>query len=169
MDRNNGPEAKLETSFFKEETTTITTMGLGGTPQIINITSLKDKTLHTAIIAQTMEDPLINAQVSHLIEAMEIDPEMDLSTTRVGTGGKMESSLVLHRIKGETSHKVTHIAKQEMTNLTTLLSADLTIDQRLVSLSINKKFRRTTIKRHLMWSASPQLTMPLMNYQIFAR
>ena len=38
------------------------------------------------IIAQTMEDHLINAQIGHLIETMEIDLESDLSTTRMRIG-----------------------------------------------------------------------------------
>ena len=38
------------------------------------------------IIAQTMGDPLINAEINHLIQPMEADLEMDPSITRVGTG-----------------------------------------------------------------------------------
>ena len=55
---------------------------------------------------RAMDDHMINAQISHLIEAMKIDPEMDLSTIRMGIGEKMGTPLVLHRIKGETSHKI---------------------------------------------------------------
>ena len=114
------------------------------------------------IIAETTEDPLINAQISHSIEAMETDPEMNLSTIRTGTGETMETFLVLHRLKGEISHKIIPIANQEMINLTTLLFADLTIDQRLLLHPMNKNSRQATIK-HLMWSALPQPTMPSMN------
>ena len=44
--------------------------------------SLQDQTSHMGIIAPTMGDPLGNAKISHLIETMETDLEMDLSTTR---------------------------------------------------------------------------------------
>ena len=75
-----------------------------------------------------IEDHMINAQISHLREAMETDPEMNLSTIRMGTGGTMETFLFLHQIREETSHKTIPIGNQEMINLTTLRSADLTID-----------------------------------------
>ena len=64
MDRNNG----LEVRISKEETTTIVTMYLGETPPIITTISLQDQTSHMGLIAQTMEDLLINAEISHLIE-----------------------------------------------------------------------------------------------------
>ena len=124
MARNNG----LEVRISKEETTTIVTMGLGGTRPIITRIPLQEQFLHMGIIAQTMEDRLINAQISHLIEAMETDLAMNLSTISVETGGTMETFLVLHRLKGETSHKLNPIADQEVINLITLLSADLTIN-----------------------------------------
>ena len=117
----------------KEETTTIVTIGLGGTPPIITRISLHDQTFHMGIIAQTMGDRLINAQISHLIEAMETDLAMNLSTIRMETGGTMETSLVLRRLKGETSHKIIPIANQEVINLITLLSADLTINRPMTS------------------------------------
>ena len=63
---------------------------------------------------------------------METDLEMDFSTTRMGTGEAMAIFLVLYRLKGETSHKIAHIANQEDINMTILLSAELTIDLRLV-------------------------------------
>ena len=66
MDRNNGLEVRIP----KEGTTTIITMGLGGIPPKIARISLQDQTSYMGIIAQTMEDPLINAQISHLIETM---------------------------------------------------------------------------------------------------
>ena len=59
---------------------------------------------------------------------MEIDLEMDLSTTRMGTGETIEIFPVLHRLKRETSHKIIPIANQKVISLTTLLSAYLTID-----------------------------------------
>ena len=82
MDRNNG----LEVRISKEETTTIITMSLGEIPPIITRTSLRDQTSHMGIIAQTMGDPLINAEINHLIQTMETDLEMDPSITRMGTG-----------------------------------------------------------------------------------
>ena len=47
--------------------------------------------------------------------------------------------------------------------------ADLTIDLRLVLRPTNKHFRRTLTRQHLMWFVSPQPTILLMKYQIFAR
>ena len=107
-----------------------------------------------------MEDHLINAQINHSIESMEIDPEIDLSTIRMETGGRMETFLVLHQIQEETSHKIVSIANQEVVNSTTLRSTDLTIDLQLVLRPMNKIFRRTIIRRHLMWFASPQPVIP---------
>ena len=83
------------------------TMDLGEIRTIITTTSPQDQTSHMGIIAQTMEDPLINAQISHLKETMEIDLEMDLSTTRMGTDETMDIFLIPHRTKGEISHKIT--------------------------------------------------------------
>ena len=99
----------------------------------------------------------------------DIDLEMDLSTTRMGTGETMEIFLVLHRFKEATSYKTTPIANQEVINLTTLLSADLTTDLRLVLHLTNTSSRKAIIRHHLMSFASPPLTMLLMNNQIFAR
>ena len=75
----------------------------------------------------------------------EIDLEIDLSTTRMGTGETMRIFLALHRLKEETSHKMNPIANQEVINLSTLRSADLTTDLRLVLCPMNKSFRRTKI------------------------
>ena len=163
MDRNNG----LENRISKEETTTIITTDLE-VPPILTTISLQDQTPHMGLTAQTMEDHLINAQISHPKETMEIDLEMDLLTTRMGTGETMEIFLVPHRLKEETSHKITPIANQEVINLTILRSTDLTIDQRLALRPMNKNFRRTMIRHHLM-SVSPQPMIPLTNYRIFAR
>ena len=156
MDRNNG----LEAGISKEETTTITTMGLGGIPPVITRISLQDQTSHIGIIAQTMEGSLINAQISHPPETMEIDREMDLSTTLMGTGEAMKTFLVLHRTKEETFHKITPIANQEVTNPTTQRSADLIIDLLLAFRPRNKNFRRIIIRLHLMWFVSPQPMIP---------
>ena len=98
---------------------------------------------------------MANAQISHSIETMEIDPGMDLSTIRIETSGIMETFLVLHQLQEETSHKIIPIANQEVINLTTLRSADLTIDIRLALRPMNRNFRRTIIRHHLMWFVSP--------------
>ena len=66
MDRNNG----LEVGMSKEETTTIITMGLKEIPPIFTKISLQDQTSRMGIIARTIEDLLINAQISHLMETM---------------------------------------------------------------------------------------------------
>ena len=116
-----------------------------------------------------MGDPLINVEISHLIQTMELDLEMDLSITRMGTGDQMQTFLVHHRLKEETFHRITPIANQEVINLITLRSVDLTIDQRLVLRPTNKNFRRTIIKHHLMWSVSQQQMIRLTKYRTFAR
>ena len=41
------------------------------------------------ITVRAREDHMVNDQISPLIEAMEIDPEIDLSTIRKGTGKTM--------------------------------------------------------------------------------
>ena len=102
------------------------------------------------IITQTLEDHLINAQISHLIETMEIDLGMDLPTTRMGAGETMEIFLVLHRPKEETSHKITHIDNQEKIHRITLRSAVLTTELRLVLRPMNKIFHKTITRRPLM-------------------
>ena len=114
------------------------------------------------------EDHMINAQISHTTDMMEMYLGMDLLITRMGTVEAMEIFLVLHRLKEETSHKVTPIANQKVISLTTLRSADLTTDLRLVLRPMNKSFRRTIIRHHLMWFASPQPMIPLANCRIFA-
>ena len=85
---------------------------------------------------------------------------MNLSTTRMGTGGTMETFLVLHQIQEETSHKTIPIANQEMNSPTTLRSADLTIDLQQALHPMNRNFRRTIIRHHLMWFVSPQPMIP---------
>ena len=146
MDQNNGLEAKIS----KGETRTLPMIDPGEVPLIASKTSLQDQTLHMGITIRITEDRMINAKISHLTETMEIDLETDLPTTRLGTGESLENFLVLRRLKEEISHKITSIANYELTNLTTLLSAYLTIDQRLVSLLMNKNFRQTIIRHHLM-------------------
>ena len=125
--------------------------------------------LHMGISTRRVEDHMVNGKISHSVEAMEIGPEVDLSTIRMGTGETMGTSLVLHRLKGETSDKIIPIANQEVISLATLLSADLTINLRPVLHITNKSSHKAIMRHHLMWFASPKLTMPIKNYQIFAR
>ena len=123
-------------------------------------TSLPGPTPHMRTITRTTVDHMINAQISHSIDMMEIDLKMDLLLTRMGTGEQMETFLVHHRLKEETSSKITPIVNQELINLTTLRSVDLTIDLRLVLHPMNKNFRRTIIRHHLMCFASPGPMIP---------
>ena len=155
MDRNNGLEVRISNG----EITIIITTDLEVPPITIRI-SLQDQTPHMGITAQTMEDQLINAKINHSIETMEIDPEMDPSTIRMETGGPTETFLAPHQTQEETSHKIIPTANQEVINLTTLRSADLTIKLRLASCPMNKNFRRTIIRHHLMWFAAPQPMIP---------
>ena len=79
MDQNNGLEAKIS----KEA------------PLMPTRISLQDPTLSIGVKILILEDRMTNAQISHSIETMETDLEMDLSTIRMGTGRTMESFLVL--------------------------------------------------------------------------
>ena len=156
MDQKNGLEVKIS----KEETRTLPTIDLGEVSLMANRISLQDSTLHIGTRIRMMEDHMTNAQISHLIEAMETDLEMNLSTIRIGAGGTMETFFVLHRPQGENSHKALPIANQEVINLTTLRSADLTIDLRQALRPMNRNFRRTIVRHHLMWFVSPQPIIP---------
>ena len=80
---------------------------------------------------------MIIKQINQSIRMMETDPEVDFSTTRMGTGETMEIFPVLHRLKGETPHKTIPIANQKVISITTLLFADLTIDLPLVLRPMN--------------------------------
>ena len=165
MDQNNEPEANIS----KGETRFLLTIDLGEHLLLPTRISRQDQTLHMEITIRIMEDRMINAKISHLTETMETDLGRDLSTIRMGTGETMEIFLVLRRLREQTSHKITSIADQELTNLITLRSADLTIEPRLVLLAMNKNSRKTVTRQHLMWFVSPQPTIPLTKYQIFAR
>ena len=165
LDQSNGLEAKIS----REETRTTIMMDLGEIPPPLSRISLQGQILPTGTTVQTTEDHMINAQTSNSIEMTEIDLGMVLSTTQMGTGEIMEISLVLHRLKGETIRRIVQTANQDMIGPTTLLSADLTIDLRLVLRPTNKNFRRTITRQHLMWFVSPQPTILLMKYKIFAR
>ena len=156
MDQNNGLEAKI----FKDETRTLAMIDSGELPLIATKTSLRDPTLHIEPTVRTIDDHLIKAQISHLIETMETDPDMNLSTTRMGTGGTMGTFLVLHQIQEETSHRTIPIAYQEMNNLTTLRPEDLTIKLQQTLYPMNRNSRRTIIRHHLMWFVSLQPMIP---------
>ena len=116
-----------------------------------------------------MEDHMINAHISHSIEAMEIDFEMNLSTIRMETGETMEDLLVPRRSKGETFHKIIHTSNQKVIDLTILPSADLTINLLVILRLTNKHFHKTKTRGQLMWLASPQPTISLTNYQASVR
>ena len=161
MRQNNGLEIKIS----KEETRTTITMDLGEIPPLLTRVSLQDPTLHMGTAFPIMEDHMINAQINHFIGTMETDLGTDPSTIRLGTGELMEMFLVLHRPKEETSHKILHIASEEVTNLTVLLSAGRTIDVWVALRLTIKSFHRTIIRHHLKWFASPQPAKPLTKYQ----
>ena len=93
--------------------------------------SLQDPTLHIGTTIRIMEGHMTNAQISHSIEVRENDLEMNLPAIRMETGGTMTTSLVLRRLKEESSQKINPTANQEVINLITPPSADLTIDLRL--------------------------------------
>ena len=147
MDQNNGREARI----FKDETRTLAMKDSGEVHLIATKISLRDPTLHIETTVRTIDDHLVNAQISHLIETMETDPDMNLSTTRMGTGGTMGTFLVLHQIQEETSHKTIPIANQEMNNLTISHSAELTIVLQQTLHPMNRNFRKTIIRHLLMW------------------
>ena len=165
MDQNNGLEAKTS----KGETRILLTIDLGEHLLLPTGISLQDQTLHMGKTIRIMEDRMINAKINHLTETMEIDLETDLSTTRMGTGETMEIFLVLRRLREDTSSKLTSIANQQLTNLITLRSAVLTIELRLVLLHMNKNSRKKITRQLLMWFVSPQQTILLRKYRIFAR
>ena len=86
MDQNNGLEAKSS----REETKITKLMDLQEIfPHLIEI-SLQGPTSYMRTIIRTTEYHMINAQTSHSIETMEIDLELNPSTTRTGTGETME-------------------------------------------------------------------------------
>ena len=163
MNQNNGLEARTS----KKEVITTLRRDLREIPPQVITTSLQDPTSHMGITIRKMKDHMTNAQISQLLEAMDIDFEMNLSTIRLGTSETMEDFLVLHRLKGEISHKISHTANQEVINLTILLSADLTIDLQPALHPTNKYFHNTITRRHLMWFASQQPKIPSMKYQTF--
>ena len=89
--------------FSKEKTRTSLTIDLGEVPLLLTRNSLQDQTLHMGITIRIMGDLVISAKISHSIETMVIDLEMDLSTIRMETGETLETFPVLHWFKGEIS------------------------------------------------------------------
>ena len=71
-------------------------MDLGEIPPLPNRVSLRGLNLHMGTTVRTTEDHMINAQIIRSIKTMEIDLEMDFSTTRIGTGETMEIFPSLH-------------------------------------------------------------------------
>ena len=133
MTRKNGDQTKvqnkgLEAKISKEETKILLMIDLGEIPLMLIRISLLDPTLHMGTTTRIMEDQMINAQINPSMETIKTDLGMELSTIRVGTGETKEILLVLQRLKGKISHKLIPTVKHEVVNLTTLPSADLTID-----------------------------------------
>ena len=89
MDQN----SRLETKISKEETRTTITMVLGEIPPPPTRVSLQSQTSHLGTTVETMEDHMINAQISHSIELMEIDLGTNRSTNTMGMGEAMEQFL----------------------------------------------------------------------------
>ena len=139
MNRNNGREAKI----FKGETRISLKIDLEKLPLLPTRISLQNQTLHMGITIRSKETLMINAKINHSTETMEMDLETDLSTIRMGTGDTMENFLIPHRFKGKTVRKTVQSGKQEVISPTILLSADLTLDLRLVSRPMNENFRKT--------------------------
>ena len=101
MDHN----SEIDANISKGGTRITPTIDSGKIPPLLNRVSLQGQTSPMGTTIQTTEDHMISAQISPSIETMEIDVEMNLSTTRMGTSETMEVSPVLHRFQGETSHK----------------------------------------------------------------
>ena len=155
----------MDQNISREENRTTLTMDLWEIPPQLKYNSSQTKSPHIGATILIVEDHMINARINHSIETMKNGFEPDLSTIRMETEEPLEKFLVLHRLTGETSHKKNHIDNRKVIKLTILLSADLTIDPRLVSHLTNKNFHSKIIRRHPMWFASSQPTISLMNYQ----
>ena len=95
-----------------------------------------------------------NQSFNHSIETIELVFEMDLQTIKMETGETLEFFLVLHLLKGEISHRTTHIDNKELINQTILLFADLTVNRLVVSPLTNRNYCKPTTWCHPMWSAT---------------
>ena len=102
MDQNSRLGAKIS----KEKTRTLLTRGLEEVALLLTRISLQDKTPPTGTTIRTTEDHMIKAQISHSIETMQTDLEMNLSTTRMGFGETMDIFLVLHQLKRKIFNKI---------------------------------------------------------------
>ena len=148
MDQNNGLEAKASSEGTR---TTLTMDPRDFPPQFIRTCNL-DRTSQLETTIRLLEDHMINGQINQSMEEVETNLEMDFLTIKMETGEIMETFMVLHRLKRETSHKKKiHTVNQEVINLTLLLSSDLKIDIRPVLQLTDKKFHKTITRRHLMW------------------
>ena len=139
MDQNNGREAKI----FKGETRISLKIDLEKLPLLPTRISLQNQNLHMGITIRKKETVMINAKISHSTETMEMELETVLSAIRMGNDNTMENFLIPHRLKGKTVRKTVQTANQEVISPTFLLSADLTLELRLVSRPTNKIFRET--------------------------
>ena len=157
IDQNNGLEARIS----REENRTILSVGLAEIPPLFIKVFLQDQISHMGITIRTMEDHMINAQINHPRETIEMDLGMEFSTFRMETGEILETFLVIHQLKRETFHRIVQTASQEVISLKILLSADLTINLRLVLHPKNKNFNKTIFRRLLTRLAQPQLTIQL--------
>ena len=96
MDQNDRLE---EAKIFNEENRTTVTMVLREIlPPPIKF-SVRDKASKMVTVIRTMEDHIVNAQISHSMEATEIDLKTNLTTIRLETGETREDFLVPHRSK----------------------------------------------------------------------
>ena len=162
-----GSEQWVRGQGFQRTNKNYTNDGLTRNSPTVYQSFLPDQNSHTEKTMQTMEDQMINGQISHSKEAIEIVLEMNLSTIRIETGETMQTFVVLHRLKGESFQKVVHITSRVLISLTILLSLDPKIGLRVVLHLMNENFHRTIIRRHLIWFASPQMTIPLTNFWIY--
>ena len=101
IDQYNG----LEADISKEETRTTLTMDVREVSPLLIRNSLPVQTSHVGTTIRLMEGHMINAQINHPLEAIEIDLEMDLSTAKMRTGEAKKVFLFVHRLQGATSHK----------------------------------------------------------------
>ena len=112
---------------------------------------------------------MINPQINHSIETMEIDLKMDIQITRMQTGETLEIFLVLHRLKGEISQNYSYrqpgsdqpnnsaFGRSDNRSTTGFKSYEQRLPQKLIT------------RRHPMWSALLQLTITFLNYQTSVR
>ena len=103
----------LGTKISNEKTRTTLKIDLREIPPLLIRISIQDQTSHMGTTIRKKRDHMANAKNDHSKETMETGVEMVLSAIRSGTGETMEKFLVLHRLKGETSHKKLYTANQK--------------------------------------------------------